>query len=184
MSFSLQLGIAVVLPLGLISSTSLRAQPGESGTKKDRPAIYDTKADGEKQIEEALKVARKDNKRVLLQFGANWCVWCHQLHKLFKSDAKVAARLKESFELVLIDVDTLEEGGKHNAKVNEKYGNPVQHGLPVIVLLDADGKQLTTQNTEPWEVEDRHDAAKVLAFLDKWAPKTDKKDAPGAKKQE
>ena len=31
----------------------------------------------------ALVVAMKEDKRVLLQFGANWCGWCHRLHKLF-----------------------------------------------------------------------------------------------------
>jgi thioredoxin-related protein len=149
---------------------AITAQESQSKEKPKRADIYDTKADGEKQIEEALKIAKAENKRVLLQLGANWCVWCHQLHKLFKENERIAARLKESYVLVLIDVDSLDDGTKHNAKVNEKYGDPIQHGLPVLVLLDADGTQLTTQNTEPWEVEDHHDPEKVLAFLDKWAP--------------
>jgi len=138
-------------------------------SKPDRPSIYDTRADGETQIADALKIAGRNNKRVLLKFGANWCPWCHQLHKLLKEDPRVAAKLKASYELVLIDVDTV-DGKKHNEKVDAKYGNPMKLGLPVLVVLDAEGKQLTTQPTEVFEVEDRHDPDKVLAFLEKWSP--------------
>jgi len=141
----------------------------ESKAKPDNPAIYDTKSDGEKQIADALKIAARDKKHVLLQFGANWCSWCRQLHKLFKEDARVAANLQSNYELVLIDVDTV-DGQKHNAKIDAIYGDPTKLGLPVLVVLDAEGKQLTTQSSEPFEVEDHHDPAKVLAFLDKWSP--------------
>jgi hypothetical protein len=36
--------------------------------------------------------------------------------------------------------------------------------------LDSSGKALVTQDTEQLEEGDRHSPAKVLAFLDKWAP--------------
>jgi uncharacterized protein YyaL (SSP411 family) len=38
-----------------------------------------------------LALAGKDGKRVLLQFGANWCPWCHKLHSLFDTDKDIAA---------------------------------------------------------------------------------------------
>jgi hypothetical protein len=43
--------------------------------------------------------------------------------------------------------------------------------LPVIVILDADGRQLTTQDTGELEEGDHHNPDKVLAFPKKWAPK-------------
>jgi hypothetical protein len=52
--------------------------------------------------------------------------------------------------------------------VVQKYGNPTKHGLPVLVVLDSDGKQLTTQDTGQLEQGDHHDPAKVIAFLSKW----------------
>jgi thiol:disulfide interchange protein len=131
-----------------------------------RPPIYDEKADGAKQISDALILAKKENKRVLLQFGANWCGWCHRLHKLFQTDERIAARLKEAYVVVMVDVNK-----DHNSAINKQYGNPVQHGLPVIVILDVEGKQLTTQDTGALEEGDHHDPAKVLAFLNQWAPR-------------
>ena len=102
------------------------------------------KADGTKQIADALSVAKKEHKRVLLQFGANWCGWCHKLHKLFQTDEKIAAKLKDSYVVVLIDVN---QG--HNADTDEKYGKPTKHGLPVIVVLDTDGKLLRHAKLPP-----------------------------------
>jgi thioredoxin-related protein len=166
--FSLSL-VSLFLLAAIPACAARTSNEKEHKRKPDRPAIFDTKADGEKQIADALKIASRDNKRILLKFGANWCPWCHQLHKLLKEDARVVAKLKESYELVLIDVDTI-DGKKHNEKVDAKYGNPMKLGLPVLVVLDADGKQLTTQSTEVFEVDDHHDPEKVLAFLDKWAP--------------
>src|SRR5260370_20508040 len=108
-----------------------------SPAKISRPAIYDENADGAKQIADALAVAKKENKRVLLQFGANWCVWCHRLHGLFESDADIAARLKEAFVVVLVDVNK-----GHNGDVDNRYGHPTHFGLPTLVVLHADGKAL------------------------------------------
>jgi thiol:disulfide interchange protein len=130
------------------------------------PKIYDENADGAKQIEEALVTAKKEGKRVLLKFGANWCIWCHRLHHTFEKDAAVAAELKKDYVVVLID-----RNKDHNKATDEKYGFPTKHGLPVLVVLDADGKQLTTKDTGQLEEKDHHSPDKVLAFLKEWAPK-------------
>ncbi|MCX6921648.1 MAG: thioredoxin family protein [Verrucomicrobia bacterium] len=150
----------------LAAVLGLPAFGAEGPAKSTRPAIYDEKADGAKQISEALAVAKKENQRVLLQFGANWCGWCHKLHKLFESDAQIAAKLKQSYVVVLVDVNK-----GHNEDINKRYGNPTRLGLPAIVILDADGKLLTTQDSGKLEEGDHHDPKKVLAFLNEWAGK-------------
>ena len=138
----------------------------DAPAKPTRPAIYDEAADGDKQVEEALAKAKQEDKRVLLMFGANWCGWCHKLHKLFESDAQIATKLKEAYVVVMIDVNK-----NHNANLNQRYGNPTRFGLPVLVVLDAAGKALTTQDTGKLEAGDHHDPAKVMAFLRQWWPK-------------
>lgn len=150
----------------LVADLCLPVVGAEAPATASRPAIYDEKADGVKQIADALAVARKENKRVLLQFGANWCGWCHRLHKLFQTDEKIAAKLKEAYVVVLVDVNK-----NHNAAINTQYGKPTQHGLPVILILDVAGQALVTQDTGKLEEGDHHDPAKVLAFLTQWAPK-------------
>ncbi len=107
---------------------------------------------------------------MLLQFGANWCGWCHRLHGLFKDNSEIAKTLKDNFVVVLIDVDQV-EGKPHNQDVVQRYRNPTRFGLPVLVVLDSNGKQLTTQDTGKLEEGDHHDPKKVMAFLEKWTPK-------------
>ncbi|MDB6111026.1 MAG: thiol:disulfide interchange protein precursor [Pedosphaera sp.] len=150
---------AVVL---LAGNPSGRAQ---DHPKPTRAPIYDESLDGAKQIDEALAQARKENKRVFIQFGANWCGWCHKLHTLLKTDKPVADKLKSNYVFLLVDVNK-----DHNRSVIDGY-NAAKHGLPVIVVLDADGKQLTTKDTGELEEGDHHDPKKVLAFLEQWAPK-------------
>jgi thiol:disulfide interchange protein len=133
---------------------------------KNRPNIYDESADATKQIADALAKAKQENKRVLLQFGANWCGWCHKLHKLFEADAEIAGVLKESYVVIMVDVNK-----GHNTDIDQRYQNPTRFGLPALVVLDSAGKVLVTQDTGKLEEGDHHDPKKVLAFLNEWAGK-------------
>jgi thioredoxin-related protein len=135
------------------------------------PDLYDPTADGNVQIAAALKQAKAEHKHVLLMFGANWCIWCRRLHHTFESVPAVTKALNENHVLVLIDVN-MRHGVKRNDEINTRYGNPIKEGLPVFVVLDADGKQLATQESGALENDkEGHDPAKVIAFLQQWAPK-------------
>ena len=153
----------------LLATVSLQAGPEYP---KQGPDIFDPQADGSALVSEAVKRAQVEHKRVLLDFGANWCPWCHRLHQVFTTDDTVRQKLAVGFVLVMIDVNQ-RHGVARNAAVNEKYGNPIKEGLPVLVVLDADGRQLVTQETGALEQGGgiaAHDPAKVAAFLAKWMP--------------
>jgi thiol:disulfide interchange protein len=154
--------VFVLLVASLARPAAVQAGDSASAAK---PPIYDESADGSKQIADALALAGKDGKRVLLQFGANWCPWCHKLHSLFETDKNIAARLKRDYVVVLIDVNK-----GRNSEVDAKYGHPTRLGLPVIVILDSDGKQLTTKDSGELEEGDHHNPENVRAFLKKWSP--------------
>ncbi len=150
------LGTAALLVQGFCSPVFGADAP----VKTSRPAIYNENADAAKEIADALALAKKEDKRVLLQFGANWCGWCHKLHKLCQTDTHIAAKLKEAYVVVLVDVNK-----GHNSDINKQYGNPTRFGLPAIVILNADGMILTTQDTGKLEEGDHHDPKKVLAWI-------------------
>lgn len=145
---------------------SAHENSNSSASLQARPNIYDESADGSKQIADALDIAKKEHKHILLQFGANWCGWCHKLHKLFETDKSIAEVLKSDYVVVMIDVNK-----GHNNDTDTKYGHPTRFGLPAIVVLDADGKQLITQDTGKLAEGDHHSPDKVMAFLKEWAPK-------------
>jgi len=85
------------------------------------------------------------------------------LSGLLNTNSELARIVQESFIIVLIDVDK-----GHNQDVVKRYGNPTRFGLPVLVVLDTDGTQLTTQDTGKLEEGNHHDPAKVKAFLEQW----------------
>jgi thiol:disulfide interchange protein len=152
--------------LALLPAAGLRADPEYP---RMGPDIFDVHADGEAQIAAAIGKAASENRRVLLDFGANWCIWCRRLHATFETDPSVSKALKDGFVVVMVDVNT-RNGENRNAGVNEKYGNPIQHGIPVLVILESSGKQLTTKDSGDFEEGDRHSPVKILAFLSNWAP--------------
>jgi hypothetical protein len=87
------------------------------------------------------------------------------LSSLLDTQPEISNTIKENFLVVLIDVDK-----GHNADVVQKYGNPTQYGLPVLVVLDKNGKRLATQDTGKLEQGSGYDLAKVKAFLEQWKP--------------
>src|SRR5437899_157532 len=64
---------------------------------------YDNHADAHKDIEAALRQARADDRLVLLDFGANWCLDCIVLSRLFE-DKTVRSFLQDNFHVVQVDV--------------------------------------------------------------------------------
>jgi thioredoxin-related protein len=139
------------------------------------PDIYDVTANGQEQIAAALRKAAPSNKRVLVVFGANWCIWCRRLHEMFETSPKVTAALRAHYEVVRIDVNT-RRGAHRNSEVDHRYGTPTKEGLPVLVVLDAKGSHLTTQETGALEVGAAHSPEKIIGFLEVWKTKEEKKD--------
>jgi thiol:disulfide interchange protein len=163
MNTNRSLALLFVFAAALFLAPSPRLSAAEA-PKGNRPNIYDESLDGSQQITDALAKAKKDNQRILIQFGANWCGWCHKLHRLFDADAAVSAELKAHYVVILVDVNK-----GHNLDLQKKYAAE-SLGLPSLVVLDSAGKHLKTQNTGDLEEGDHHSPAKVLAFLKEWAP--------------
>ena len=131
-----------------------------------RPPIYDVRADAKTQIAGAQTAARRDKKRVLVNFGGNWDAWSYRLHDVFTKDSQAAAILKSRYVLVMVDVDF---GGKYEDLVASYGANVVKQGIPFLIVLDAGGKVLNIQKTREFESGKGHDPAKVRAFLEKWS---------------
>lgn len=157
--------LIALLLVGLLAAP-LRAGPEYPHMGDD---IFDAKADGEKLITGALSQAQREDKRVLVLFGANWCPWCRQLHRVFEIDPAIVARLREKYVLVYLDANTRHDK-RRNAAVIARYGNPVRLGIPVFVVLERDGILLVTRETGSLAAATEEETARrVRAFLDEWA---------------
>lgn len=134
------------------------------------PDIFDPKTRAEDLIARAVTQASRENKRMLLLFGANWCPWCRRLHAALTEEPSVQAKLREKFLLVYVDANTRNDRNR-NAGVLRKLGNPtLEHGLPVFVILDREGRHIGTRERASLAADtDAKVAARVLAFLNQWA---------------
>ncbi len=146
---------------------------GPAQTQATKPAdIYDPAADAPAQIAAALAQAARENQRVLIMFGGNWCGWCHRLHTLFKQNKDVARALLYEYQLVLVDVGRFNK----NMELATGYGIELKKtGVPFLTVLGPDGKVLINQATGILEQGPGHDPQKVLEFLNRW--KAEPRDA-------
>lgn len=142
------------------------AVAGEHAGPPEVARPYEEGVDAQAQIDTAVAQAHADGKRVLLMFGANWCVWCRRLAWVMENEPRVSAALAEGWHVVHVDTGTA--GSGTNASVVARYGNPVQHGLPCLVVLDGEGTLVHTQETGALESGDHHDPERVLAFLNRF----------------
>jgi thioredoxin-related protein len=143
--------------------------PARKLVKAEPAAIYDETADAEQQIADALASAKKENRRVLIQWGANWCGWCHKLHDTMKKDAGLRKKLMYEYDVVLIDIGQFNK----NLDLAEKYRADIKgEGVPYLTILDADGKVLLNHETGSLEASDdpkaSHNAPKIVELLTKY----------------
>lgn len=138
----------------------------------EAPLLYPTGADARADIARALEKAKQENKHVLIQWGANWCMWCHRLHEFFQDDTESKSLISKSYVVVLVDTDT------SKALLDEMDVSP--RGIPYLTVLDADGKKLIDQDTEQLESgSDGYDTEKVTGFLRQWRPKLPESSSDG-----
>jgi len=74
-------GVKKLLLLLFITLILYMCTQTESQTEKfEFKDIYDETADAQLDIANAVLTAQKNDNRVLLMFGADWCPWCQRLH--------------------------------------------------------------------------------------------------------
>jgi thiol-disulfide isomerase/thioredoxin len=154
--------LTAVLLAGIITPT-VRAQGTPTTAKK---TVYDEKADAKAQIDTALAAAKRENRRVLIQWGGNWCGWCILLHDRFKKDPTLSKTLLYEYVVVPVDIGKFNK----NLELAAKYQANIKKGVPYLTVLDAEGKVLANQETDPFETkgdngEKGHDPKKLQEFL-------------------
>lgn len=141
----------------ILSATSL-------SVAADHGQRFDPKRDAATDIREAVAKAKRTGKRVLLDVGGEWCIWCHRLDTLFMTHPELTGFLHRNY--VVVKVNYSKEN--KNEAVLSHY--PKIPGYPHLFVLENDGRLLRSLDTGELESGKGHDPAKVMAFLKKWAP--------------
>ncbi|NIG51866.1 thioredoxin family protein [Chitinophaga sp. Cy-1792] len=132
----------------------------------DLEHIYNPTADAKKDLTAAIAQAAKENKHVLVQIGGNWCIWCKRFYKFTEDDADLKSAMEKNY--VVYHLNYSKEN--KNLPILKELGYPQRFGFPVIVILDAKGNRLHTQNSGLLESADSYDKKKVQDMLKQWSP--------------
>jgi thiol:disulfide interchange protein len=157
-------GGAVLLMAAITWGQSATAW-GQAAAPIPHAHIYPDVQAAHTDIQAALAKARKEHKRVILDFGGDWCPDCQVLNIYFHQSPNKELVDKH---YVLVDVNIGHEDA--NLDVARRYGVPMPHGVPALVVVDPSGKVLYAQNKEFSDMRNLQ-SSDLTTFLEAWKPR-------------
>jgi thiol:disulfide interchange protein len=127
--------------------------------------IYPEPGQAKTDLAAALKSAARNHKRVIVDFGGNWCGDCQVLDIYFHNDQNRPI-LESNYVLVHVNIGRMDE----NLDIAEKFGIPVTLGVPALAVLADNGKLLYGQRGGEFKSMRRMESAAVTRFLVQWKP--------------
>ena len=127
--------------------------------------IYPDPTQAKADLAAALKTAAATHKRILLDFGGNWCPDCQALDIYFH-DAANRPLLEANFVLVHVNIGHMDA----NLDIAQQYEVPLHKGVPALAVLDEHGKLLYCQKSGEFEAMRRMESSAVTQFLIQWKP--------------
>jgi thiol:disulfide interchange protein len=155
---STRVSLAVLM---LLATASLATAQGPAPIATRH--IYSETANPRADIATALAQARREHKRVLLDFGGDWCGDCQVLDIYFHQPPN-ADLLARNFILVHVWIGKMDA----NIDVAAKYGVPISKGVPALAVLSPGGVALYSQKTGEFNNMRAMQPSSVTEFLTKW----------------
>jgi thiol:disulfide interchange protein len=125
--------------------------------------IYSDTAEPERDIAAGIAEAKQEHKRVILDFGGDWCGDCQVLDIYFHQPPN-ADLLEKNFVLVHVWIGHMDR----NLDLAAKYGVPINKGVPALAVLNPDGQVLYSQGTGEFRDMRHMESNSVTDFLEKW----------------
>jgi len=181
--------ISMVFPLLAVS------EAGTPATKKESPKKETSdKADSIvwHRYDEGIKLARKENKKLFIDFTAKWCPYCRKMETTTFRDSAVIATLNKYYIPVLVDGDSPNELNIDGITTTEKAvaRDFRVAGYPVFWFITSGGERLVS--LEGYRPPDymikvldylKDDLYKTVSFADFIAAKDKKSDSTKTKSE-
>ena len=124
---------AITAAVTLVGTACGRSEPAQTAVAETVTNHGTVTVEWEKDLPAAIERAQSEGKPVLVNFYADWCVWCKRLESTTLRDAKVAALLSDRVIPVNLDVDG------DGRELSNQYR---VDGLPTVLVLDASGREI------------------------------------------
>ncbi len=102
---------------------------------------FDPQRDSNQDLQTAVARAQKENKRIILDVGGEWCGWCLRMDLYLMKNPKLDRLRTQNFIWVKVNFSEVNE----NKDFLSKY--PEIPGYPHLFVLESDGTLLHSQNT-------------------------------------
>ena len=152
----------IILIISILFITSIAAF-----SQAEPVQIYNPDANAREDIAKAVRLAKVENKHVLLQIGGNWCPWCVKLHNMESTDPQIDSLLKADYIRVMVNIP--KEKGKRDYALLQELGNPQRFGFPVLVVLNTNGERIHTQDSWYLEQDSNYNRDKLVHFFKMWS---------------
>lgn len=149
----------------MAASATMAVLPPSLHLQMASRTIYPDPANAREDIRQAILKAAAEHKRVILDFGGNWCPDCHVLDIYFH-DPGNASLLAANYILVDVNVGRFDK----NMDLARKYGVAIRKGVPALAVLNGSGRVIYAQRNGEFEAMAKVNVAAVTAFLEKWKP--------------
>jgi thioredoxin-related protein len=159
--------LAIVVVFLILAGSDMIAQTASKAPttgKAEQVKLYDPTLDGMKQIKDAVALAKKASKHVLIQYGGNWCSWCILFDGYCKADTAITKMISDNYIPVKLNYSPENK----NDAANEYMGNPTRFGFPVFIIIDGNGKVLHIQDSGLLEEGKGYNKQKVTGFFRNW----------------
>jgi thiol-disulfide isomerase/thioredoxin len=147
------------------------ATPGAAdATGKPPPSVrmFDTEVDAGQQIAAALRRCKRDNTRVLLEWGHNSYPQSVAFRKQVEADEALKKLISYEYEHILVDYG--QPPGKNVPLSRQYQADPHNDGIPYLTVLDAEGRMFANFSVKPFETRGAdgsfsYDLSQVAKFL-------------------
>jgi len=122
----------------------------------------------------ALETAQSSGKRLWVQIGQADCPACQRLYWFIEAHPETATPLHQHFIPLHI------AASRQNIPLLRAWKSPqLEHGVPVILILDAEGNLLTVAPAKSFTAQvGEFSEAKLADFIKQWSPAAEPKPAP------
>jgi thioredoxin-related protein len=135
-----------------------------SFAQNQKTTLYNPDANAREELQLAISKASVEGKHVLIQIGGNWCPWCIKLHKFIHDSNELDSIISADYVFLLVNYSKENK----NPEIMEELEYPQRFGFPALVVLDANGRRIHTQDTGFLEEGDGYSENKIKQFLLSW----------------
>ena len=151
--------VVVVVAMGALTAAAQMTPPAT------RAHIFPGPESAQTDIKAALAQAKREHKRVIVDFGGDWCGDCQVLNLYFHQSPN-AEMLRKYYVLVDVNVGHIDT----NLELGDKYGVVLKKGVPALAVLRPDGSVVYAQKSGEFENMRNMNSESVTDFLNKWKP--------------